>query len=163
MPGETDVTDLSFVSCFEERLQCTTLGKDPFRIILMDNFVELEEVDPVGPESLQRFPDLVGSRLPVAAIDLGHQEGAVAVAAAECPAHTDLAQPVVVIPAVVKEGDPAVDRGADNADTLRFGKIGHAKMISSQAYHRYSLAGSPEHAGGDGISCRAVHPVRSSC
>ena len=85
--------------------------------------MELEEIDPVGLQSLQRFIDLVRSRLPVAAIDLGHQEDAIAVPAAECLAHAYLAQPVVVIPAVVKERDPVFDRGADNAYALRFGKI----------------------------------------
>ena len=55
-----------------------------------------------------------------AAIDFGHEEDFVAIAVAERLAHADLAVAVVIVPAVVHEGDAAIDGGADDADAFWF-------------------------------------------
>src|SRR5665647_1353950 len=52
VPGEPGIADLSFVLRFEYRLQCATGSKDPVRIIVVNNLMELEEVDPVSLQSV---------------------------------------------------------------------------------------------------------------
>ena len=68
----------------------------------------------------RRLVDLLGGGLFGAAVDLGHQEDLLAVAVAQGLAHADFADAVVIVPAVVHEGDAAVDGGADDLDALRF-------------------------------------------
>ena len=85
-------------------------------------------------------------RLPV---DLGHEERLLTVAVAQCLAHADFAPAVVVVPAVVEEGDAAVEGGADDADALLL--IGlHAEVVAAEADHGDFLAGAAERARGNG-------------
>ena len=58
-----------------------------------------------------------------AAVNLGHQESPLAVAVAECFAHTPFALAVVVVPTVVHEVDPAINCGADNAQAEFFANV----------------------------------------
>ena len=57
------------------------LGKDAVRIVEADDFVMLQQVDVVRLEPLQGFIDLAGGGFLGAAIDLGHQERLLPVAA----------------------------------------------------------------------------------
>ena len=78
--------------------------------------MDLHQIDHVGAEVAQALIDLGRGGLARAAVDLGHQEGALAVAVAQRVAHPDVAAAVVVVPAVVHEGHAVIDRGADDAD-----------------------------------------------
>ena len=74
MAGKADIADFSLTLCVDHGLQCTTLSKDPVRIVSTDNFMELQEINMIGLESRKRFVDLAGGRDPVAAVNLCHQE-----------------------------------------------------------------------------------------
>src|ERR1039457_3582392 len=67
---------------------------------------------------LQRILDLPGGGLPGPPVDLGHEEHLLPVAVAQRLAHAHLAAAVMVIPAIVHEGDAPVDCAPDEADAL---------------------------------------------
>jgi len=71
--------------------------------------VVLEQVDDVGLEALEALVDLLGGGLLRPAVDLVHQEDLRAVAILQGLAHADLARAFVVVPAVVHEGNAAID------------------------------------------------------
>ena len=117
--------------------------------------MELHEVDDAGAEPVQRLIDLQRGGFGVAAVDLGHEEDALPVAILESLAHADLAGPGVVIPAVVEEGDAAVDGGADEADALLgIGLL--ADVEAAEADGGDAFAGAAElaidHVGGFGAA-----------
>ncbi len=60
--------------------------------------MELQEVEDVRLEPSERLLDLLGGGRPRLPVDLGHQEGSLAVAVPEGLPHPDLAPPVIVIP-----------------------------------------------------------------
>ena len=72
--------------------------------------------DPIRLQSPQRFIDLPGRGVFRPAIEFSHQEHFLPVPVTERKPHAPLAFPIVVIPAVVHEGDAAVDRTADDAN-----------------------------------------------
>ena len=50
---EADVADLARLLSFENGLQCSVLAKNAVRIGVTDDFVELEEIDPVSLKAAQ--------------------------------------------------------------------------------------------------------------
>ena len=96
------------------------------------------------PNALQALIDLRGGGRARAAVDLGHQERALAVAVAQRAAHPDLAGAVVVVPAVVHEGDAVIDRGADDARRGRL--VAKADVKAAQPQQRDLDAGAPQPA-----------------
>ena len=116
-----------------------------------DDLVELDEVDDVGLEAAHGLLKLLVVLDLGAAVDLGHEEDLRAIAVAESLAHADLTDAVVVVPAIVHEGDAAVDGGADEADGV--GGVGLlADMEAAETDGGDALAGGAEvavdHAGG---------------
>ena len=83
--------------------------------------MELQKIDVVDLQPLERLVELAGGGLLGAAVDLGHQEGLLAVAVLEGLAHPLLALAVVVIPGVVEEIEAAVERRADDLKALLLG------------------------------------------
>ena len=86
-----------------------------------------------------------------ATVHLGHQEDFLPVAIAEGLAHADFADAVVVVPAVVEEGDAFVDGLADELDAcLCVGTF--ADVVTAKADGGDAFAGGAEfavdHAGG---------------
>ena len=63
-----------------------------------------------------RYLGFTGHKDP--AVHLGHEENLLAVAVAQGLAHADFGDAVVVVPAVVHEGDAAVDGGVHETDAL---------------------------------------------
>ena len=85
-----------------------------------------------------------GRRGACAAVDLGHEEDLVAIAAGERLAHADFAGAVVVVPAIVEEGDAAVDGLADELDRVLLGRRRLADVVAAEADGGDALAGAPE-------------------
>ena len=96
--------------------------------------MELQQVDHVGLQAREGLVELLGGGLLGAAVDLGHQEDLLAVAVLEGLAHADFAAAVVVVPAVVHEGDAGVDGGADDLDALLLVLL-PADVVAAQADH----------------------------
>ena len=107
--------------------------EDAVRVFEADDLVVLDEVDVVDAEAAEALVDLAGGFLFGAAVDLGHEEGFVAVAVLEGLADAELAASRVVVPGVVEEVDAAVERGADDADAEFFGDGGEAEVPSADA------------------------------
>jgi hypothetical protein len=95
--------------------------------------VVLEQVDDIGLEALEALVDLLGGGLLRPAVDLVHQEDLLAVAILQGLAHADLARAFVVVPAVVHEGNAAVDGLADELNRLALGKRRLADVPATQA------------------------------
>ena len=93
---------------------------------------------------LQRLVELPGCLLLRAAVDLGHQEHLVPIAVLEGLAHPDLALAVVVVPGVVQEVDPAIDRGVDDVDRQLLVHMLQGKVPTSEPYGGYPLARTAE-------------------
>jgi hypothetical protein len=112
--------------------------------------VELEKIDVVGLEAVERFIDLRSGGLLGLPVDFGHEQGLLAVAVAKRLAHADFAVAAVVVPAVVEEIDAAVECGADDFDAVLFVGL-HADVIAAKAYDRDAFAGAAEFAIGDAV------------
>jgi hypothetical protein len=80
--------------------------KNAIGILKPNHLVKLEQVDGIRPEAAQRFVDLLAGLAFAPAVDLGHQEGLVAVAILQRLAHAHLALTIVVIPAIIQEVIP---------------------------------------------------------
>ena len=143
-PGKSDVAHLSRLACFEGRLQPALL-EHPVRIVVVDDLVKLPQVDPVGAEPAQAVVEALHRARMIALAVLGHEEHLVAPAVRQRASHDLLGAAIVVIPAVVEEGDAFVDGGVHDADGLA--RILHgADVPSAEAEDRDALARPPQHA-----------------
>ena len=141
--GKADVAELAGLAGFEGGFEGSAYGEDAVGVFEADDLVELDEVDHVGLEAAERLLELLGVLGFGAAVELGHLEDLGAVAVAEGLAHADLGDAVVVVPAVVHEGDAAVDGGADELDGL-FGGGLLADVEAAEADGGDALAGGAE-------------------
>src|SRR2546430_11400855 len=148
--GEPDVADLAGALRRYHRFQRTVGPEHPLRVRHPDHLVELHEVDAVGLEPAQRLIDLLGRRVLVATVDLGHEKHFVAIAVAQRLSHADLARPTVVVPAVVEEVDSVVDGRADDADGFLLVRL-PAEMVAAHADQRHHLSGAPKPTVGNPI------------
>ena len=97
----------------------------------------------IGLQPLERLVDLTGGRGFGATVELRHQEHSLAIPVAQRVPHAALALAVVIVPAVVEEGDAAIDRRSDDADAL--GRILRpADVMAAEADGRDLLAGSSQ-------------------
>ncbi len=143
--GEADVADLSCLACGDGGFDGSAGGEDAVGIFHADDFVELDEVDHVGLEAAEGLLELLVVLVGGAAVDFGHEEDLLAVAVAEGLAHADLGDAVVVVPAVVDEGDAAVDAGVDELDAFG-GVLLLAEMVAAHADGGDAFAGGAEFA-----------------
>src|SRR5882724_2336701 len=92
VPGESDEADLSFLLRLIQGLDDAALGEVEFRIVLVDDLVDLPEIQVIRPEALQRFLELPHGGLPIPSVgaNLGHQED-VGTPALQAPPHPFLA------------------------------------------------------------------------
>src|SRR5438552_4640014 len=146
---ETDIADSSRFLGLERSFHRPAGGEDAVRIGRANDFVKLQEVDMIGLEPAKRFFDLVGGSFLVATVDFRHEECSPAIAVAECLAHTDLALPIVIVPAVIEKVESIVDCGAHDANTLRLFDVRPGEVVSAQAYHRNHLSCVAEPALGE--------------
>src|SRR6266446_1364476 len=112
--------------------------------------MELHQINAIRLQSPQGFVDLAGGDLPGSAVDLGHEEDFLPVAITQRLPHADFAGATIIIPAVVHEGDPAVNGAADNRYALHFVSL-FADVIPAQADGRDLLSSPPQSALGDSL------------
>ncbi len=107
----------------------------------------------IGLEPLQGLIDLLSSRFPGPAIELGHQERLVAVTIPKRVAHANLALATIVVPGVVHETQAVIDGLADQTNGLIVGKLRLADVIAAHAQAGDLLAGPAQ--------CALLHRWRS--
>ena len=117
--------------------------------------MELHQIDAISLQALERFVDLPGGGGFGAAIDLGHEKDFVAVAVRQGIAHADLADAVVVIPAVVHEGNAVVDGAAHQLNGFLLIERGFADVVPAQPDDRDTLPGAPQCAIDHSIALRS--------
>src|SRR5205814_5548167 len=101
--------------------------------------MKLHQVDAISLESLQGFIDLFGGGIFCAAIDLGHEENLVSVAIAQRFAHADFTAAIMIIPAIIEEGNSAIYRSVNDTDAFVLRR--HANVVTAQADGRNLFAG----------------------
>ena len=106
--------------------------------------MKLHQVDVVGLEPPQRFVDLTRRGGLGPAVDLGHEEDLVPVPVFERLAHADFADPVVVVPTVVQEGDSMVDGSADQLSGLLLLERWNADVKAAESDGRYPFPGAAQ-------------------
>ena len=114
MAGEPDKPHLAFFPRLLQILQRPSGREDPLRIVHTNDLMNLNEVQMIGLQAAEGLLQLLPGRRHRAPIDLGHQERLLAIAVAERFAHADFAQTGVVVPAVIQEIDPGIERHAHN-------------------------------------------------
>jgi hypothetical protein len=127
--GEADKLGFARALGFDEGFHGSIFGENAIGIIKPDDFVNLQKVEMISLQALQRFFDLFGSRALGAAIDFGHEKDLLSIAITQSFAHTFLAGSIVVIPAVIHEIDAGIDGVADNPDAL----IGGSSLANVEA------------------------------
>src|SRR5262249_43426146 len=97
----------------------------------------------------QRFLELSHGDVPVATVraDLAHEEDPVA-PVAQSPAHPFFAATTVVLPGVVEEPDPRIDRFVNETDRLVRGRD-PAEVIAPETDDRDTLARAAERPHGN--------------
>ncbi len=116
--GESDVANLAGLLRGDGGFDGAAWGEDAVGVFEADDLVELDEVDHVGLEAAEGLLKLFVVFVSGAAIHFGHEEDLLAIAVAKSLSHADFGDAVVVVPAVVEEGDAAVDAGVDELDAL---------------------------------------------
>jgi len=157
VPGKADEAHLAGLSCFHGSFHAASGSEDALRIVHAYDFVKLKQVNVVGLQPLERLVDLFGRGLGVAAIDLGHEEDLLAIAVAQRLAHAYFTVAVVVVPAVVHEGDAVVDRSANDLDGLSL--TGIADVIAAETEHRHWLAGMAQSSGRNATRVRGLRDI----
>ena len=151
--GEADVADLAGLSGCDCGFDGAAWGEDAVRIFEANDFMELDQVDHVGLEAAEGLFELLVVFDCGAAVHFGHEKDFLAVAVAQGLAHADLGNAIVIVPAVVHEGDAAIDAGVHELYALAgVGLL--AEMVAAHADGGDALAGGAEfaidHVGGFG-------------
>src|SRR5262249_60717752 len=102
--SEADVAERARLARLDERRVGTVCSENAMRMLVAENLVVLDQVDAVGLEAAEGFFQLPRGFLFRPAVDLGHQEGFVAVALPPRPAPPALAGAAVVCPGRVPVG-----------------------------------------------------------
>ena len=118
---------------FSQRLGCAIWANEQFRVVVPADSMDLPEIEVVGLKATQRLFQHFGGEAGFAAVgaDLGHEEDFVA-AALQALAHPVFRFAAMVFPAVVEEGDAAIDCFLD--DSNRGGNVWRiAEMVAAKA------------------------------
>ena len=142
---ETDETELSRFPRLDERLDRAAGREHPIRVGRADDLVNLDEIDDVGSEPLERLLELCGGGHLRPTIELRHQEGFASIPIAERGPHSLFALATMIVPAIVEEVDSPVDRGAHDPNRLVVG-LRDAEMGAAEADERHRDAGLSERA-----------------
>ncbi len=100
----------------------------------------LPQVDPVGSEAAKAVVQALHRARVIALAVLGHEEHLLAASAGERAPHDLLRAAVVIVPAVVEEGEPLVDGGVHDADRL-VRILQRSDVPPAEAEDRHALAG----------------------
>ena len=141
--GEADEPDLAVALRAIERLDHAAAREVTIGVVVVGALVHLPQVKVVGLETLERFVELSHRHPGVAAMraDFRHQEHALAAAGDRAP-HPDFALVLVVLPRVVEEGDPGVDRGVHEPNAVAHG-LHLAEVIAPEPQRGDGLIGMP--------------------
>src|SRR5664279_4337384 len=143
VPGEADVPNLPRLFRIHQGFERPAGFEEAVGILHPDVLVKLNQVDVIRLQSSQRFIDLAGRGVLRPAIEFRHQEHSLPIPITERQPHAPLAFPIVVIPAVVHEGDAAVDRTTDDANP--FVRVLRATdVMAAQPDHRDFFVGVSE-------------------
>src|SRR6267154_425725 len=135
MTREADETDFARLSRLQDGHHSSAFGKNAIRIGVANDFVELEQIDPVSLKAAQRLVDLTGSRSFGAPVNLGHQKRLLAITVAQRIAHADFTLAAVVVPAVVEKIDALIEARADDANAFLGIRL-TTKMIAAEPNER---------------------------
>ena len=145
--GEADVANLARVAGGDGGLHGAAGGEDAVGVFHAEDLMELDEVDHLGLETAHGLLELLVVFLLGAAVELGHEEDVFAAAIFERPSHSDFAEAVVVVPAVVHKGDAAVHGGVDELDGFVLGGFFVlGEVVAAEADGGDALAGCAEFA-----------------
>ncbi len=145
--GKADVAKLTCLTRLHERGIGAFRTEDSMRVLEADDLVMLHEIDAVGLEAAEGLVELLCRLAPGSPVDLRHQERPAPVPITKGLPHPDLAGPVVIVPAVVHEGDARVDCMADDPNAQRFVHVLEAKVPPAEPDGRDLLSGTAERAG----------------
>jgi len=164
--GKSDVSDLAGLFRIRHRLHGSSRGENAVRIARPDDLVELHQVHIRRLQPFQGFIDLPSRRCLVPPIDLGHEKRLVPVPVLQSFAHADLTRPVVIIPTVIHEIDPAIQRRTDDLDAVGLKELS-ANMRPAQANVGHLLTSGSKRAVGNAISPlrfrRKAGPAKTRC
>ncbi len=121
---------------FAERFRGAIRADEQVRVVVPADSVDLPEIEMVGLQAAERLFEHFHGEARFAAVraDLGHQENFVA-AALQALAHPVFGFAAMVFPAVVEEGDAAIDGFLD--DSNRSGDVWRiAEMVAAKAERR---------------------------
>jgi len=144
VPSEANITQLASLLRFEQRGVCSLLIENTIRVFKPDNLMVLYQVDAIGLQPAERFVQLAGSGLFASSVNFGHEEDLAPVTVAQRFAHPDFTDAVVVVPAVVHEVDPAIDRAAHDSEAQLFIDVFQSQMPPAQTDGRNLLTGAAE-------------------
>ena len=143
---KTDVADLPRLLRLKRGLEAAFLDH-PIRVAVIHHFVKLPQVEVVGFQTPQAVLEALHGTGVIALAVLGHQENLLALALhGQRIAHPLLRAPVVVIPGVVKEGDPFFDRRMHDPDSFAL-LLDGSNVPASQAEDGDALLGPAQDTG----------------
>src|SRR5437762_1034579 len=154
MPGKANVTNLAGFLRGHDGFVCSARSKILIRICHANVFMELNEVDMVRLKAPQRLINLLSSRCTRASVVFSHDKGSAAVTISKRLAHANLTAAIMVIPGVIKERNPPIERRPNNANAFIF--IGHPDMVAAEAYCGDALSGRSEIAIHYSIACFSI-------
>ena len=144
--GEAHEAHFALLLCLIESFNGAAGREDSVRVVIVDDFVDLPDVQMIRAQSYERLFELAHGDFFIAAVgaELGHQDDFVA-AAHERFAHALFAEALMVFPGVVEEVDAAIDGFVDDA---RAGGVvfGGADVIAADADDGGLQAGLAERA-----------------
>jgi hypothetical protein len=117
MAGEPDVADLALLLCSQYGFVRSAFCEVAVRVFEPDILMQLDQIDVVGLQALQRFINLL-RRLLCTTVVLRHQENLLAITIPQCLTHPPFAFSAVVIPAVIHKRNAMIDGEANDANAL---------------------------------------------
>src|ERR1035437_3621607 len=159
VPSEADVANLPRLFRIHQGFERPAGGEEAVGILHPDVLVKLNQVDVIRLQSPQRFIDLAGRGVLRPAIKFSHQEHFLPLPVTERKPHAPLAFPIVVIRAVVHEGDAAVDLTADDANPfVRILRATDVMVTGNSGGGRGGAAGEPLYTRTQNPSTRNPSP-----
>ena len=134
MSCESDEADLALLPGQIGRLDSAVAREDHLRVFLVHDFVELPQIDHIGPQAAQAVLQMFHGGLFVAAVVLCHEEDLLSITVCKGLAHELFGPAVVVFPGVVQERNAHIDGLSDQPDRLAV-VSDSADVASSQPKH----------------------------
>ena len=141
--------------CASMAARMPPLVEDPVRIAVVDHLMKLPEVEVIGTQAAEAVVEAPLRALVVPLAVLRHEERLRAAAVGQRAPHHLFRPAVVVVPAVVEEGQAFVDRGVHDANGL--GRVfDRPDVPAAQAENRHSLSRTAERSGWESCCRRGL-------